>query len=108
MDRNISKTCVFIFHHSIEHDEASGYTFIVKLIAQINIFKLFKILEKDQRKSQFLVKLLATAYRCIFNNFSSDNFDKFNNFDGTLPVTFLNGIKSLESSCLLQYSCLSE
>ena len=26
-DRNISKTCVFIFHHSIQHDEASGYTF---------------------------------------------------------------------------------
>ena len=25
-DRNISKTCVFIFH-SIQHDEASGYTF---------------------------------------------------------------------------------
>ena len=26
-DRNISKTCVFVFHHSIPHDEASGYTF---------------------------------------------------------------------------------
>ena len=26
-NRNISKTCVFIFHHSIQHDEASGYTF---------------------------------------------------------------------------------
>ena len=25
--RNISKTCVFIFHHSIQYDEASGYTF---------------------------------------------------------------------------------
>ena len=23
----ISKTCVFIFHHSIQHDEASGYSF---------------------------------------------------------------------------------
>ena len=36
---NISKTCVFIFHHSIQHDEASGNTFFNKLIAQINIFK---------------------------------------------------------------------
>ena len=26
-DRHISKTCVFIFYHSIQHDEASGYTF---------------------------------------------------------------------------------
>ena len=26
-DRNISKTCVFSFHHSIQHDEASGYNF---------------------------------------------------------------------------------
>ena len=26
-DRNISKTCVFNFHHSIQHDEVSGYTF---------------------------------------------------------------------------------
>ena len=26
-DRNISKSCVFIFHHGIQHDEASGYTF---------------------------------------------------------------------------------
>ena len=26
-DRNVSKTCVFIFHHSIQHDEASGYIF---------------------------------------------------------------------------------
>ena len=26
-DRNISKTCVFIFHHSIQHDQASGYAF---------------------------------------------------------------------------------
>ena len=26
-DRNISKTCVFIFHHSIQQDEASGYAF---------------------------------------------------------------------------------
>ena len=25
-DRNISKTCVFIFHHSIQHGEASGHT----------------------------------------------------------------------------------
>ena len=25
--RNFSKTCVFILHHSIQHDEASGYTF---------------------------------------------------------------------------------
>ena len=32
MDRNISKTCVFIFHHSIQHDEASGYTFYNSLI----------------------------------------------------------------------------
>ena len=23
----LAKTCVFIFHHSIQHDEASGYTF---------------------------------------------------------------------------------
>ena len=23
----LAKTCVFIFHHSIPHDEASGYTF---------------------------------------------------------------------------------
>ena len=22
-----SKACVFIFHHSVQHDEASGYTF---------------------------------------------------------------------------------
>ena len=29
-DPNISKTCVFIFHHSIQHDEASGYTFYTK------------------------------------------------------------------------------
>ena len=26
-DWNISKTCVFIFHHSIQYDEASDYTF---------------------------------------------------------------------------------
>ena len=26
-DQNIRKTCVFIFHHSIQNDEASGYTF---------------------------------------------------------------------------------
>ena len=26
-DRNISNTCVFIFHHSIQHDGGSGYTF---------------------------------------------------------------------------------
>ena len=26
-DQNINKTCVFIFHHSIQHDEASSYTF---------------------------------------------------------------------------------
>ena len=26
-DRNISKTCIFIFHSSIQHDEGSGYTF---------------------------------------------------------------------------------
>ena len=26
-NQNISKTCVFLFHHSIQHDEASGYTF---------------------------------------------------------------------------------
>ena len=25
--RNISKTFAFIFHHGIQHDEASGYTF---------------------------------------------------------------------------------
>ena len=25
-DRNISKTCVFIIYHSINHDEPSGYT----------------------------------------------------------------------------------
>ena len=38
-NRNISKTCVFIFHHSIQHNETSGYTFLMKLIAQINISK---------------------------------------------------------------------
>ena len=26
-DGNISKTCAFIFHHSIQHDEASDFTF---------------------------------------------------------------------------------
>ena len=26
-DRNVTKTCAFIYHHSIQHDEASGYTF---------------------------------------------------------------------------------
>ena len=26
-DRNISKTCVFIFHQSIQHYDDSGYTF---------------------------------------------------------------------------------
>ena len=26
-DRNISKTCVFIFYHSIQDEEASSYTF---------------------------------------------------------------------------------
>ena len=26
-DRNISKTCVFIFHHSSQHDGASGYIY---------------------------------------------------------------------------------
>ena len=26
-DQNISKTCVFIFHYSIQHGEASGYAF---------------------------------------------------------------------------------
>ena len=26
-DQNISKTCVLIFHHSIQRNEASGYTF---------------------------------------------------------------------------------
>ena len=31
-DRNISKTCVFIFHHSIQHDEASGYTFYINVV----------------------------------------------------------------------------
>ena len=30
-DRNISKICVFIFHHSIQHDEASGYNFYNKV-----------------------------------------------------------------------------
>ena len=39
-DRNISKTCVFNFPHIIQHGEAASYTFIIiKLIAQINIFK---------------------------------------------------------------------
>ena len=28
--QNISKTFVFVFHHSTEHDEASGYTFCSK------------------------------------------------------------------------------
>ena len=27
MDRNIRKTCVFIFHYSIQHDKASGFNF---------------------------------------------------------------------------------
>ena len=26
-DRNISKTCAFIFYHSVQRDEACGYTF---------------------------------------------------------------------------------
>ena len=30
-DRNISKTCAFIFHHSIQHDEASSYAVYKKV-----------------------------------------------------------------------------
>ena len=30
-DRNISKTCVFIFHHRIQHDEDSGCTFYLSI-----------------------------------------------------------------------------
>ena len=42
-DRNISKTCVFIFHHIIQHDEASGYINIFKLIHLLLIYlNLFK------------------------------------------------------------------
>ena len=39
-DRNISRTCVFIFHHSIQHDEASGETFYNEVDCPNNIFKL--------------------------------------------------------------------
>ena len=37
-DRNTSEVCVFFFHHSIQLDEVSGYTFYNK--TNINISKL--------------------------------------------------------------------
>ena len=35
----LAKTCVFIFYHSIQHDEASGYTFYNNLPS----FEYFRI-----------------------------------------------------------------
>ena len=53
-DRNISTTCVFIFHNSIQHDEAFGYTFYNEIdsnsIQQIGTFQNF------EKKTVFLEK----------------------------------------------------
>ena len=59
MDRNISKTCVFILHHSIQHNEAFGYTFTRKLIAQINIFKPHFNIWKFQIKGFWKYKIFG-------------------------------------------------
>ena len=52
-DQNIGKTCVFIFHHNIQHDEACGYTFY-------NTFSLCLTIvsNKEPRRSTFYILIL--------------------------------------------------
>ena len=51
-NRNISKICVFIFHHSIQDDEASGYVFIMGaiFITKRNCNVCSRNIEKDEHK----------------------------------------------------------
>ena len=37
---DISETCAFVFHHSIEYDRAFK-RFLIKLFARINVFNCF-------------------------------------------------------------------
>ena len=57
-DRNISTTCVFIFHNSIQHDEAFGYTFYNEIdsdrIQQTGTFQNFE-------KNGFFGKMFYSA-----------------------------------------------
>ena len=69
-NRNISKTCVFIFHHSIQNEEASGYIFykdkfsitvrIEKLTLEI-VGKIAKIKIHSKDKTLYL-QLLAKQF----------------------------------------------
>ena len=59
-DRNISKTCVFIFHHSIQHDEASGYIFYNIAEYQMNFLKSLEFLFNWTEKRQCSMVLNKT------------------------------------------------
>ena len=76
---------VFIFHHNIQHDEASGYTFHYqkyifgeKNLRQINLLlkKFFLLLEQNKRAAKIL-KLILKINRYEINNFCIKNSKNF-------------------------------
>ena len=81
MDKKLCKTFVFIFHHSIQHDEASGYT--MKLIAQINIFKYVR--QKHGQSAFKIVTTLEQVKRRYAKVNEDINFIKICKKDDLLP-----------------------
>ena len=54
-NRNISKACVFNFHHSIQHDEAFGCTFYNEVVCP-------NIISKSSYFEKWNVKLVAPLF----------------------------------------------
>ena len=68
-NRNI-KTCVFIFHHSIQHDEASGYAFHNKIdCPSLNITIKFVSSQSLKQLKGCHVKLVGLLVSFIDNIF---------------------------------------
>ena len=72
--RNINNTFVFVFHHCIQHDKISGYTFIIKLFSQSNLIDKYSY---SSSKRAFL--LLSDSDFSVLrqNNFCRKTFQKF-------------------------------
>ena len=77
-DQNISKTFVFFFHHIIQHDEVSVILFLLKLIAQINMFKQTPVLSAEKPYCSVLKKL--KGFRFPESLSQSENIENIQTF----------------------------
>ena len=80
-DLRNSKTCVFIFHHSIQHDEASGYIFKTQYTTSYTHLKVEERTDESEKSSLKVITVFtffrSSCWQMLYKVGVLKSFSKF-------------------------------